>query len=298
MIYPRLSGLIVPLITPYHPDGSINEAELNRLVNHLISTGIDAIMVAGTTGEGPLLSFNERQRLAEMAVKSAAGRVPVAVQVGTAATYESIALARHAVACGAGAVSIICPYFFGLPDQALIDHFCEVAGALPSDFPVYLYNIPQRSGNHISVAVSSTVAERCPNVVGEKDSSGDLNLLALKCQVRDGNFDVLIGNDALILPAMVSGAVGAVAGNANVFPELFVTLIRSFRQGDLLTARKVQSQIHTVTGTFKANIALFKALLQTQGFNPGGVRLPLPQVSPALVDECLAHLRQAGLLST
>lgn len=294
---PRLKGLVVPLLTPYHPDGAINETELNRLINHLISTGVDAVMVAGTTGEGPLLSLDERRCLAEAAVKSAAGRLPVAVQIGTAATHESIMLARHAVACGANAVSIICPYFFGLPEQALVKHFCEVAGALPQDFPVYLYNIPQRSGNNISASVSEAVAKRCPNVVGEKDSSGDLNLLALKCRIRESNFDVLVGNDALVLPALVSGAIGAVAGNANVFPELFVSLMRAFCQGDLVSAQQAQLQIRVVTETLQANISLFKALLRTKGFNPGDVRSPLQQASPSSIEESLSRLRQVGLLS-
>jgi 4-hydroxy-tetrahydrodipicolinate synthase len=292
----RLSGVIVPLVTPFDSQLNINESVLRALVDRQIAAGVDALMVAGTTGEAPLLSLEERKRLAEVVVEQASGRVPVVAQVGTAATRESAVLAQHAHSCGAAAISVVCPYFFGIPDQALVEHFCQIAAAVPPDFPVYLYNIPQHTGNAISAAVSEAVAGHCLNVVGEKDSSGDLNLLAAKRQVRGGQFDLLIGSDALVLSALVLGACGAVAGNANVFPELFVNLFRAYRASNMSEAEQAQRQIYNSTSSFKANIALFKAALQAQGLDAGSVRPPLPPANDASKQACLDQLRDAGLL--
>ncbi len=291
-----LSGVIVPLITPYKPNAEINQTALKTLIDRVIAAGVDAVMVSGTTGEFALLSFEERKLLAELTIKYTAGRVPTAIQVGSVTTHESLTLAEHAVRHGADAVSVICPYYFGLPDSALVDHFCQVAQAVPENFPVYLYNFPQRTGNHISPTVSAAVAERCPNVVGEKDSSGDLNLMVAKRQVRAGIFNLLVGNDALILPALTLGVRGAVAGIANVFPELFVDLLHAYRQNDLPAAEQAQEKIHIATSIFNGNIALIKAAMQSQGLDVGGARAPLSMALPPDSERLLDHLRQAGLL--
>ena len=291
----RLTGVIVPLVTPFHGDGSINAAALEALIHMLIGAGVHGVFAAGTTGEGPLLQEAEWRLVAETAVRAAQGRVPVIVQAGAITTTESIARARHAQACGADAAAVLCPYYYRLDEAALIEHFCAVAASVP-DYPIYLYNIPQCTGNSISAAVTTAVAERSPNVVGEKDSSGDLRLIAAKQRIQNGDFQVLIGNDGLILSALAQGVRGAVSGNANVVPELLVALFDTFRRGDLPGAQAAQERIDRVRVATRdgGDLSLFKGLLGYRGIAAGPVRPPLRGASQAEVTACRAALVAEG----
>jgi 4-hydroxy-tetrahydrodipicolinate synthase len=183
-----------------------------------------------------------------------------------------------------------------LDDEALIEHFCTVAASVP-DYPLYLYNIPQLTGNNISPSVTAAVAERCPNIVGEKDSSGDLNQVIAKQRTRGGDFEVLIGSDGLILSSLITGIQGSVSGNANVFPELFVTLFNAFWQGDLAAARAAQEKIHIVRTVLRdgGDLSLFKGMLGYRGVPAGPVRPPLRTAGPEVIAECHATLLAQGI---
>ncbi|MFQ5856380.1 MAG: dihydrodipicolinate synthase family protein [Anaerolineae bacterium] len=292
----KLRGVIVPLITPFHKGGSVNVTVLKELVDFLIDAGVHGLFAAGTTGEGPLLTPVERRMVAETVVRQAGGRVPVIIQAGTPVTAESIEQVRRAQVCGADAAALLCPYYYRLDDEALIEHFCAVAESVP-DYPLYLYNIPPLTGNNISPAVTAAVAQRCPNVVGEKDSSGDLNQVIAKLHTRNGDFEVLIGSDGLILSSLVAGVQGSVSGNANVFPELFVTLFNAFWQGDLAAARAAQEKIHSVRSVLKdgADLSLFKGLLAYRGMPAGPVRPPLRTAGPEMIAECHTKLIAQGI---
>lgn len=291
-----LSGVSVPLITPFTENGQVNYAVARQLVDRLIAAGVSGLMVAGTTGEGPLLSTAERMSLAETVIMQSSGRVPVAVHAGAITTTEAIQLARHAVAAGADTVSIVCPYFFGLSEAAMIEHFCKVADSVPPDFPVYLYNIPQRTGNNISAAVSAAVAKRCPNVVGEKDSSGDLHLLAAKLATRQP-YDLITGADMLVLSSLALGARAAIVASANVIPELYVALFAAYGHGDLAASQEAQSRINRAVALLRNDIAVFKSVITAQGIPVGPVRLPLPAVDQAIVQASLEALRAENLLA-
>ena len=288
---PCLEGVVVPLLTPFDAAGPVNGAMLGALIDRLVDAGVHGLFAAGTTGEGPLLSEAERRLVAETAVRAARGRVPVLVQAGTLTTEASIAAVRHARACGAAAAAVLCPYYFRLPDEALVDHFCTIAASVP-DYPIVLYNIPQLTGNSISPAITSAVARRCANVVGEKDSGSDLNAIVAKRRTRDGDFQVLIGNEGLILPGLVSGIRASVSGSANIWPELFVALFDAFREGDLRKAQSLQEHIDRLRALLRdgADISLLKGLLGFRGIAAGPVRPPLPMCRPEEVAACQAEL--------
>lgn len=292
-----LRGVIVPLVTPFHEDGQVNHPALRQLVDFLLENGVHGLFVAGTTGEGPLLSLAERRAVAETVVDQAGGRAPVLVQAGTPSTEETVALVEHAHATGADGAALLCPYFFRLSEEALIRHFCTVAERAPGSFPLYLYNIPQLTGNNISPAVSQAVAQECPNVLGEKDSSGNLLQIIDKLGVREGDFQMLVGSDGLILPGLVAGVAGAVSGNANVFPELFVALFEAYWRGDLTDAQELQERIHRVRRILRdgGDISLFKAMLAHRGIEAGPVRAPLVNATPATVRACREELQEMGL---
>ena len=291
-------GVIVPLLTPLGADGEqIDERALQAHVDWLVKKGMHGLMPCGTTGEGPLLAQAEREIITEIVVDAAAGRVPVIAHVGAITTRETIALAEHAAAVGVAAISVITPYYFALTEQALVEHFCRVADAA-ADTPMFLYNLPVRAGNHVTRSCAEAVLARCPNVVGIKDSSGDLATLTSFMGLGDGGFQVACGSDALLSRGLQAGAIAGVSGNANVFPEVLVGLFEAFWRDDLAAAARQQATLDLIRATLQdgRHLALYKRILEARGLRCGGIRSPLPPASPAEIAEAAAKLRAAGLL--
>ena len=290
-----LRGTIVPLVTAFGPDGALDVAAIRRHVEFLIRAGVHGLFPGGTTAEGPLLSHEERERLATTVVEAADGRLPVVVQTGTASTAETIELSRQAAAAGADAVAIVTPWYYRLTDAALVAHYLRVAQAIP-DMPVILYNIPQNTGNFLSPATIATIAAGAPNVVAVKDSTGDLAQLSDIIAATEGRLRVFEGNDAVVLPALELGATGSVSGNANVFPEVFVELYDAYWAADIEAARRAQAQIQVIRRALRnGDLGLFKAVLARRGMAVGGVRGPLAEPTPREVEACLRGLAEGGI---
>lgn len=287
----RVQGVVVPLLTPYDGRGDFDAVKLRPLVDFLIERGVHGFFPGGSTGEGPLLSNDERRACCEAVVEAAAGRVPVIMQTGATTTVETLALTRHARESGAAAAALIAPYYYTHADETLIRHFCTVADAVP-DFPIYLYNYPAVSSNSLSPALAAAVAERCPNVVGIKDSSGVLGNLVAYSRLRSGRFNTFSGSDGQALAALAVGADGCVSGNANVVPEIVVALYAAAAAGDLAAARRMQARLDRARQIMGdgGHLALFKGLLAHRGVELGDVRAPLPPAGPALIEERWAAL--------
>lgn len=272
----RIKGVIVPLLTPFDRQGALDHAALARLVEFLIARGVQGLFPGGTTGEGPLLTLDERRALAETVVRAADGRVPVIIHTGAITTRDAVALTRHAQACGADAAALITPYYFRYSDEALFRHFAAVCEAAP-EFLIYLYNNPAVTGNAIDAGLVRRLAEAYPNVAGMKDSGGQLENL-LRCMgLRGGAFNTASGNDGDILAALALGIDACVSGNANFVPELIVALYHAASSGDLARARALQLQVNSVRYLLEdgRDLSLFKAILQARGVPVGTVRAPL-----------------------
>ncbi len=292
----RMRGVITALVTPYDEQGHLAEAIYEKLIEFQIRARVHGLSPCGTTGETALLSYEERRRLAEIAVRTVRGRVPIFVQCGAPTTEDTIALTRHARDIGADAATVVTPYFFSYDDKALVAHYVRVAESVP-DFPIFLYNIPQRTGNNLTPAIVHAIAERCPNVLGMKDSSGNLTQIIDSAGARGGKFQVAIGSDSLILSALVAGIPATVSGNANVCPELFVELFEAYWHGDLVGAQAAQAKIQIVRRALHdgADLSLFKSVLAYRGIPAGGVRPPLLNTPPPEVDAALQTLRECGI---
>jgi dihydrodipicolinate synthase/N-acetylneuraminate lyase len=291
-------GVIVPLLTPLSRDGEqVDEWALQTHVEWLVKKGVHGLMPCGTTGEGPLLAQAEREIITDIVVDAAAGRVPVIAHVGAITTRETIALAEHAAAVGVAAISAITPYYFALTEQALVEHFCRVADAA-ADTPMFLYNLPARAGNHVTRARVEAVIARCPNVVGIKDSSGDLATLSSFFGLKGREFQVVCGSDALLSQGLQAGAVAGVSGNANVFPEALVGLFEAFWRGDLAAAARQQETLDLIRATLQdgRHLALYKRILEARGLRCGGIRSPLPPATAEETAAAVAKLAAAGLL--
>ena len=290
----HIEGVIVPLITPMDQDGALNTGPVKRLVDYLIARGICAFLTCGTTGEGTLLTVEERCQFSEAVVKAAGGRIPVIVHSGSITTAETIYLTKHAKEIGAQAAAMIPPYYFHYSDEELTGHFETVARQAP-DFPLYLYNNPPVTNNTLSIEVVSRVVERCPNVVGIKNSS-TLELLVACSRLRDGAFNTANGCDDLILASRAVGGEACVSGNANVLPELVVELFSACSSGDLKRARELQARLDAAAEIMGGGkISLFKAMLAKRGVAVGGVRKPMMQDSEEVIEACWQGLLDVGV---
>jgi 4-hydroxy-tetrahydrodipicolinate synthase len=292
----KIKGVIVAPITPFNAQGQIDPAAIRRLVDFLIERGIHGLFPGGTTGEGPLLSIAERRQLADTFVAAADGRVPVIVHTGAITTADTIDLTRHAQAIGAQAAAMTPPYFYHHRDEVLQCHFETVAEQVP-DFPLYLYNNPPVTGNNLSKPLVTQLLERCPNIVGMKDSNTSLDTLFAVSSSRDGAVNTASGSDGQILAGMAMGFDACVSGNANVVPELVVALYHAASQGSLSQARKLQRKLDAVRQILEdgTDLSIFKGVLAQRGLPVGGVRPPLLPASEAVIARCWQALTALDL---
>jgi 4-hydroxy-tetrahydrodipicolinate synthase len=239
--------VVVALLTPFGADGSVDHGALARHVELLVDAGVDGLMPAGTSGEGPLLDDDELVRLVEATVAAAGGRARVLAHVGRPSTAATIRNARAALAAGADAVSAVVPYYYALGDDEVRTHFAALVEACAGD-DVYAYTIPARTGNELSPAVLRELGAAGLRGVKDSTKSFDRHREYLECGV-----EVLIGTDAFVRDAFAAGAAGCVSALANVRPDLFCAL----RDGDGTAAQKeiVELRAQLPFGALKSAVA-------------------------------------------
>jgi len=288
-------GSIPAMVTPLTADDAVNERSLRRLTNYLIDGGCHAVFATGSQGEFWAFSAEEKQRIWEVVVEEVRGRVPVYAGTAAVTTREAIALTRLAERAGVDAVSVLTPYFISPNDQQLYDHYRAIAES--TSLPVLLYSNPARTGVKLSVSLVAKLAE-IDNIVGIKDSSGDLELTAEYIRAAPPKFSVLMGRDTLIYAALLYGARGAIAATANVKPALVARIYDSFVSGDLEGARRAQQQLAPLRlafswGTFPVVI---KEALDLMGMEAGPSRAPVGPLTPEVRERLRAVLHEMGLV--
>ncbi|MCR4892985.1 MAG: dihydrodipicolinate synthase family protein [Lachnospiraceae bacterium] len=239
----RMKGVVIPMITPMNEDGSVDYKGVESFSEYLINEGVDCLYPNGTNGESLLLTAEERQKIAEVIVKTSAGRIPVFIQCGAMSTAETAAHARHAVEIGADGIGIMTPAFFTMDEESLFQYYCDVIGPLPEDFPVYIYNIPGCTGNDLKPELLCRLMKKYPNIAGIKYSNSDLMRVENYILNNERKPDVLIGCDSLFLQCLAAGGVGTVTGPGAIFCRRFNRLYKKFCEGDLDGAMKAQQQI-------------------------------------------------------
>jgi len=292
MTYQPIHGVIVPTVTPMTDDGtSIRPDVMKPLADYLIAKETKGLFPLGTTGEGVLLTSEERKTLAEATVNAVDGRVPVIIHTGAITTADTIDLTAHAKSVGADAVAVIAPYYFGHSDEALIAHFEAVLDAV-SDMPMYLYNFPGVSNNTLSLEVVTRLAKYNEMVVGLKDSSGDLQTLFATNRLQSGNFNTALGPDELILAGVSMGVDASVSGHANLVPEIVVPLYNATVAGNLDEAQEHQRKLNQVREVLASGgwLPVMKALLNERGIPVGGVRRPLLSPDDEVIQAAIRQL--------
>jgi dihydrodipicolinate synthase/N-acetylneuraminate lyase len=219
-----IHGALAAAVTPLRDDGNrLDEDAFGAVVDHLAAGGLDGILALGTTGEGVLLTLDERRRAAELYLEACRGRLEVAVHCGAQTTAETVALAEHAAAAGADAVAVIPPPYFVLGDEAVFTHLAVAARAC-APVPFFLYEFARRSGYAIPIAVVERLRAEVPNVAGMKVS--DTPFEAVRPYLLE-DLDVFVGSEPLIPEARAAGAAGTVSGVAAAFPEYVAELNRN-----------------------------------------------------------------------
>ncbi len=288
-------GIIPAMVTPLTREGKINVEALRELTRYLIDGGVHGVFPVGSQGEFYALTFDEKKRVIEVVVEETRGRVPVYAGTGAVTTREAVALTKMAEAAGATAVSVITPYFIHPNDGELMEFYTTIAKS--TRLPVLLYNNPPRTGVHIS-ADFVVRASKVENIVGIKDSSGDMTLMAEYIRRTEGKFSVLAGRDTLIYGVLCYGGKGGIAACANIAPKLIVEIYEAFMAGDLKRSLEAQFRLAPLRlafdlGTFPVVI---KEALTLIGIDAGPGIAPVGGMRPEARTELKGILQQMGLL--
>lgn len=298
----RMRGVVIPTITPMMPDGTIDEQSVESFAEYLIQAGVDCLYPNGTNGESLLLTAEERDRVAEIMVKQNNHRIAAFIQCGSMTTAETRAHALHSVKIGADGIGVMSPAFFPMDKESLFNYYSEVVSALPSDFPVYVYNIPGCTTSDVTPDLLCQLMETFTNIVGIKYSSP--NLMRVEDYFDQGkkDFDLLIGCDSLFLQCLMTGGVGTVTGPGSIFHERFTRLYRQVQEGDFEGAMQTQKQIVRTDRELAAipGIPALKALLKMRGIirydNCRGPLRPLRKDEYATLDRALnEYYKEEGI---
>lgn len=241
-----IKGVVVPILTPIDENEMIDEAKLREQVDYVINGGVLGILAFGSNGEFYVIEEDEMERGLKIMVDQAAGRVPVYFGIGAISTKKCVRLAKMAVANGAAGISILQPMFLKPTEAELLLHFKTIAQAVP-ETPVLLYNNPGRVGYTMSANLVDKLAHEVENIVGMKDTSGDITQTAeFIRRTRDVDFKVFGGKDTLLYASMCHGAVGGVCTAANFMPELITDVYNKFVAGDLQGSLEAQFKLNPV----------------------------------------------------
>jgi 4-hydroxy-tetrahydrodipicolinate synthase len=290
-----LGEVLTAIVTPFRPDGTIDFERFRELAQYLVESGSDGLVVAGTTGESPTLSDDERLELFRVAVDTLNGRGTVVAGTGTYSTSHSVHLTREAHELGVDGFLVVTPYYNKPPARGIIEHFRAIADV--TDKPIVAYNIPARVVINIE---ADTIVELAaiPNVRAIKQANDDL--VQARRIVGETDLDLYAGDDNLVFPFLELGGLGGVCVHTHVVGPQVRQMIRSFREGDVESARRIDEELQPAYELLKVqtNPIAIKAALNLLGHDVGGLRLPLVEADESEIARVRHCLKRLGALST
>ena len=296
MNHPPFGRVVTAMVTPFDDTGKVNYAIAEKLADHLVEHGSDALVICGTTGESPTLSWDEEYQLFQVVKNAVGNRAKILAGTGSNSTTEAIAATTEAAKLGLDGSLQVVPYYNKPPQEGLYAHFRAIAEACP-DLPVMLYNIPGRTGQNL---LPETVAKlaKIDNIVAIKEASGSIEQ---SCQIRcltDSNFAIYAGDDLLTLPMLTIGGAGIVSVASHLVGEQIQQIVQSFLSGEVATAIDIHLKLFPLFKVLfcTTNPIPIKAALNLQGWQVGGLRLPLFEISEAQREEVAIVLRQLFLI--
>ncbi|NSL50871.1 4-hydroxy-tetrahydrodipicolinate synthase [Calidifontibacillus erzurumensis] len=266
--------ILTAMVTPFNERGEVDFTKVEELVHYLIENGTEGLVVAGTTGESPTLTTDEKVALFKQVVKIVNGRIPVIAGTGSNNTYASIELTKKAEQVGVDGVMLVVPYYNKPSQEGLYQHFKAIAQS--TSLPVMLYNIPGRSS--VNMAPETVIRlSKIENIVSVKEASGNLDAMAKIIEETDDRFSLYSGDDSLTLPVLAIGGVGVVSVASHVIGNEMQTMVQAFLNGDLKEAGAIHRKLLPIMKALFAapSPAPVKAALQLKGINVGSLRLPL-----------------------
>jgi 4-hydroxy-tetrahydrodipicolinate synthase len=294
----QFGRVLTAMVTPFKEDGSVNFSVAEALAAHLVQHGTDTLVVCGTTGESPTLSWNEEYELFQVVQRSVAGKAKVMAGTGSNSTHEAISATQKADKLGLDGTLQVVPYYNKPPQAGLYQHFRQIAEATP-DLPIMLYNIPGRTGQNLLPETIARLAE-IPNIVAVKEASGSLDQVSQIRRSTPPEFTIYSGDDSLTLPMLAVGAKGVVSVASHLVGEALQRMVQAFEQGQVQTATQIHLSLFPL---FKAlfvttNPIPVKAALRLRGWQVGSTRSPLEDSSSTLLptlESALTEIEQLNL---
>ncbi|MCM2296721.1 4-hydroxy-tetrahydrodipicolinate synthase [Rhodoferax sp.] len=292
---PTLTGSIVALVTPMHPDGSVDYPALRKLIDWHIAEETDCIGVVGTTGESPTVSVEEHREIIRVAVEQAAGRVPIMAGCGSNSTLEAIELAKFAKKVGADCQLQVVPYYNKPTQEGQYQHFKTIAEAV--DLPMVLYNVPGRTVADMALDTVLRLTQ-VPGIVGIKEATGNIDRAQWLIREVPKHFAIYSGDDPTAVALMLCGGHGNISVTANVAPRLMHALCMAALAGDVKRAMEIQFKLMPLHKNLfvEANPIPVKWAVARMNLCGGTLRLPMTELTPAYVPVVEAALRDVGLI--
>ncbi|PID05842.1 MULTISPECIES: 4-hydroxy-tetrahydrodipicolinate synthase [unclassified Sporosarcina] len=280
----NFGSIMTAMVTPFDEKGDIDYPATQNLINHLLANGTDALVIAGTTGESPTLTAQEKVELFKFTVQTVAGRAPVIAGTGTNSTRESIDLTIQAEEAGVDGIMLVVPYYNKPCQEGLYQHFKTIAQT--TTLPVMLYNIPGRSAVNMLPETIIRLANNVSNITSVKEASGDLEAAAAIIEHTGDDFFVYSGDDASTLPMLSIGGTGIVSVSAHIIGNEMQEMVRHFKTGNTKQAATIyRGLLPIMKAMFAApNPSPTKAALNLTGVPVGGVRLPMIALPEEQVD--------------
>lgn len=286
---------MVALITPMHPDGSLDFDAYRKLIDWHVSEGTDGLVVVGTTGESPTVSMEEHAELIRVAVEHSAGRIPVIAGIGGNSTDEAIELSQYARNVGAQAGLSVVPYYNKPTQEGMYQHFKTSAEAV--DLPVMLYNVPGRTVANLANETILRLAE-VPGIIGLKDATGDIGRLGSLMHHKPSSFQVFSGDDPTAAALILLGGSGNISVTANVAPRLMHELCAAALAGDVQRTRELNGRLSELNKILfvESNPIPVKWAVAEMGLSSLGYRLPLTPLDEQYHDLVRRSLKNVGLI--
>lgn len=291
---PIFKGAATALITPTTPEGVDYEA-FGKLIDWQIEQGIDALVIAGTTGEGATLNDAEHKEVLRYAIERIAGRVPAIAGTGSNDTAYAIAMSQYACELGYDGLLVVTPYYNKATQGGLIQSFTAIADA--STKPLILYNVPSRTGCNIEPATAAVLAQH-PNIAAIKEASGNISQVAAIANLVGENMDIYSGNDDQIVPLLSLGGSGVISVLSNLIPKQTSQMCHKFFEGDVKGSLELQLHYLDLANVLfcEVNPIPVKAAMAAMGFCENYLRLPLTPIEKAHEEKLLAIMGNHGLI--
>ena len=287
-------GAATALITPMNSDGSVNFDRLATLTDEQIKSGIDALVICGTTGEKSTLGYEEHVKVIEVAAKADGGRVPLIAGTGSNDTVYSVGLCADAEKAGADAFLMVTPYYNKTSQTGLVAHYNYIADRVNK--PIILYNVPSRTGVAIKPETYKEIAKH-PNIVATKEANGDLSSVLKTKYLCGDELDIYSGNDDQTVPIMSLGGIGVISVMSNFLPEVMHRICAEFFAGNIDEAARLQIKYSGLMSALFSDVnpVPVKAAMNLLGLNAGPCRLPLYDMEKPALELIKQKLTECGL---